>query len=382
MIWERRAPQESEPQAGAVHAHNDRRSISEGFVIHMLMQNSSNPLQFAAATGLSAGDIAPDWPFSRLDGNRLSIYQDAIAGHPIVFVLCPQYSSENISILDAFTSNFDAFSAADAHVFAVFPNEKSAKRHKTPFPALIDRRKEMVDIFGSGCSSIVLRNNNHVAGIFTGDAGRQVEGALRLTCAIKAEMVTIEMNHRHPPVLLVPDVFSPDDCRRLIEIFDTRGQRFLDPQPAMNYLGTDYKMRVPEHGREDRIDHFFFDKDTIAFLNNRLMRVLPEIVRSFHYRATKYESLRMARYQGSRGGLSHGHRDNTGANTHRRFAMSINLNTEEFKGGALRFPEFGDQRYRPESGTAIVFSSSLLHEAMQVTEGSRLVFLAFLFGDI
>lgn len=61
--------------------------------------------------------------------------------------------------------------------------------------------------------------------------------------------------------------------------------------------------------------------------------------------------------------------------------MSINLNTEEFEGGELRFPEFGDQRYRPESGTAIVFSSTLLHEAMHVTRGTRYVLLAFLFGE-
>ena len=61
--------------------------------------------------------------------------------------------------------------------------------------------------------------------------------------------------------------------------------------------------------------------------------------------------------------------------------MSINLNLEQFEGGELRFPEFGGQRYRPANGTAIVFSSSLLHEALHVTSGHRLVLLAFLFGD-
>jgi hypothetical protein len=59
-----------------------------------------------------------------------------------------------------------------------------------------------------------------------------------------------------------------------------------------------------------------------------------------------------------------------------------NLNTPDFEGRDLRFPEFGEQRYRPDSGTAVVFSSSLLHEAMHVTAGRRYVFLAFLFGDI
>ena len=141
-------------------------------------------------------------------------------------------------------------------------------------------------------------------------------------------------------------------------------------------------MRIPEHMREDRIDHFFFDKSTVALLANRLNRIIPEIAKAFHYRITKYESLRMACYQGHRGGYGHGHRDNIPPHLHWRFAMSINLNTDEFEGGELRFPEFGDQRYRPESGTAIVFSSSLLHEAMHVTAGRRFVFLAFLFGEI
>jgi hypothetical protein len=38
-----------------------------------------------------------------------------------------------------------------------------------------------------------------------------------------------------------------------------------------------------------------------------------------------------------------------------------------------------DQRYRPGNCTAFVFSSGLLHEALHVTAGRRLVLLAFLF---
>jgi predicted 2-oxoglutarate/Fe(II)-dependent dioxygenase YbiX len=96
---------------------------------------------------------------------------------------------------------------------------------------------------------------------------------------------------------------------------------------------------------------------------------------------TRWERLRIGCYQGERGGKLHGHRDNVEPTPYRRFAMSINLNLQEFEGGELRFPEFGDQRYRPASGTALVFSSSLLHEALHVTSGRRLVVLAFLFGD-
>src|SRR6185436_14871254 len=142
-----------------------------------------------------------------------------------------------------------------------------------------------------------------------------------------------------------------------------------------------YKMRVFEHMREDRVDHFFFHPRTLEFLSHRMHRIYPEIAKAFQYRITKHESLRMACYEGTRAGYGHGHRDNVPPTEYRRFAMSINLNTEEFEGGELRFPEFGDVRYRPESGAAIVFSSSLLHEALQVTRGRRYVCLAFFYGE-
>ena len=59
----------------------------------------------------------------------------------------------------------------------------------------------------------------------------------------------------------------------------------------------------------------------------------------------------------------------------------MNLNSEEFQGGDLRFPEFGQQLYKPPTGGAVVFSCSLLHEATPVTSGSRYVFLPFIYDD-
>ena len=60
------------------------------------------------------------------------------------------------------------------------------------------------------------------------------------------------------------------------------------------------------------------------------------------------------------------------------FALSINLNTDEYDGGDLRFPEYGPHLYRPELGAALVFSCSLIHEALPVTRGRRFVLLNFM----
>ena len=145
----------------------------------------------------------------------------------------------------------------------------------------------------------------------------------------------------------------------------------------------DYKMRIPEYGRHDRIDHWVINPKTRDFISGRLKeRLFPEIEKAFHYKVTKAETYRIGSYEGERGGELHGHRDNAAPVTaHRRFACSINLNSEDFEGGAVRFPEFGDQRYRPETGVAFTFSSSLLHEPLPVTAGRRFVLLAFLFGE-
>ncbi len=86
----------------------------------------------------------------------------------------------------------------------------------------------------------------------------------------------------------------------------------------------------------------------------------------------------VARYDDS-GGYFRRHRDNAAPQTaFREFAISINLNTQDYDGGELLFPEFDDHRYSPPARSAIIFSASLLHEAAPVTRGSRYVALSFL----
>jgi predicted 2-oxoglutarate/Fe(II)-dependent dioxygenase YbiX len=71
----------------------------------------------------------------------------------------------------------------------------------------------------------------------------------------------------------------------------------------------------------------------------------------------------------------------TKGTAHRRFAVSLHLNTGEYEGGYVRFPEFGRQLYIAPVGGAVVFSCSLLHEATPVTHGRRYMFLPFLYDD-
>lgn len=332
------------------------------------------------------GDLAPGWAFTDAAGHEVQLTQDSIAGHWIVLCLHPAAAPPASSDPDALGAISARLRSLGARFFVVRAEGTDATA-RAPAPQV----DVLIDVGGKMSSqlgltplrplTIVLRPDAHFAQFFDGALDRQLTAATAFTERSLAQDRTVAMALRHPPVLLVPEVFSSSECRMLIDIFETQGQIFLEEDRAIDFLGTDYKMRVPEHMREDRIDHFFFDAATVEFLGHRLHRVIPEIKKAFQYDVTKFESFRVARYEGSRGGYSHGHRDNVPPTAYRRFAMSINLNTEAFEGGELRFPEFGDIRYRPESGSAIVFSSSLLHEALHVTRGRRYVLLAFMFGD-
>lgn len=180
------------------------------------------------------------------------------------------------------------------------------------------------------------------------------------------------------PALVVPNVLEPDFCRRLIELYDANGgtesgfMREIDGKTVA----------VHDHNRKRRSDYQIADEAVRDALRTRLVRrLLPMIERAYQFKATRVERYIVACYDGHEGGHFAAHRDNTTPGTaHRRFAVTINLNAD-FEGGNLRFPEFGPRTYRAPPGGAVVFSCSLLHEALRVTSGRRYATLPFLYDD-
>ena len=182
----------------------------------------------------------------------------------------------------------------------------------------------------------------------------------------------------HAPVLIVPRIFEPEVCRRLIDHYDAVGGRVSGVMREIDgkTVGVvdDFKRRRDA----DVVDEHF--QAALKMMVRR--RLLPEIRKAFQFQVTRMERCIVACYDAREGGYFRPHRDNTTKGTaHRRFACSINLNAEEFEGGDLRFPEFGPQTYRPPTGGAVIFSCSLLHEATPVTKGRRYAFLPFFYDE-
>ncbi len=182
----------------------------------------------------------------------------------------------------------------------------------------------------------------------------------------------------YAPVLILPRVFEPDLCRRLIAAYDADGGAasgvMRDVEGRTVGVMDDFKRRR---------DVFIEDDALRRELMSRIeMRIAPQIRRVFQFTPTRLERYLVACYDAQDGGYFRPHRDNeTLATAHRRFAVSINLNAEDFEGGDLRFPEFGPRTYRPPTGGAVIFSCSLQHEATPVTRGRRYAFLPFLYDE-
>jgi peroxiredoxin/predicted 2-oxoglutarate/Fe(II)-dependent dioxygenase YbiX len=181
------------------------------------------------------------------------------------------------------------------------------------------------------------------------------------------------------PVLVVPRIFEPELCRALMALYDQHGgeesgfMRDIDGRTVA----------VHDFGHKRRRDQEISDEKLRTAAMHRIHdRLAPEIEKAFQFKATRIERHIVACYDATTGGYFRAHRDNTTRGTaHRRFAVTLNLNTGEYDGGLLRFPEFGRQLYRAPAGGAVVFSCSLLHEATPVTRGKRYVYLPFLYDE-
>lgn len=183
----------------------------------------------------------------------------------------------------------------------------------------------------------------------------------------------------HAPVLLVPRVFDSELCDTLIKYYESNG-------------GKDSGFMREVNGKTvGMIDHSFKRRSDCAIEDSALRarcvdsiehHLLPQIKRCYQFNVTMLERHIVACYEGENQGFFSAHRDNTTKGTaHRRFAVTLNLNTGDYEGGHLQFPEFGHRKYIAPRGGAVVFSCSLLHKANPVTSGTRYAYLPFLYDD-
>ncbi len=335
-------------------------------------------------SGFSRGDRAPDFLLPTTEG-VLGRFYDRFTGTLIVLVFLPDAEE---GALRGLLDRQAAVEAAGARLVVVTPgpaeaNAAVAQRLGIGFTLFADPKGKIAEGYGAQvgaeeAGAYVIDRNQRVLTVLHGPA-RDCAG--RALAFMEAEVPAPPSNlvTAQAPVLLLPDVLEPAFCARLIEVW--QGDHAEGAVRLKAPGASEAQTRAIDYSLKKRLDHRL-DGPLNHDLSRRVMnRIGPEVMKSFQFRPHVLEKFCIAAYDAERGDYFRPHRDNTTPQTQdRRFAVTINLN-EDYEGGGLRFPEFGDQSYRTAAGGAIVFSCSLLHEATPVTEGRRFAALSFMFGE-
>lgn len=295
--------------------------------------------------------------------------------------------------LQAFARRAGAFESAGLLILAVSggspaENRAAAAALGLPFPLLSDPAFALGKICGlapPGCfgggpawTTLLVGPDRRVIGRLDGSGAEEhAERALAALAEFQPAPMALCAT-RQPPVLILRDLLEPEICHALIAAWEA-GKRYVGGVAADRGGAHDVDQRIKR--REDLALHDRSPEARACFAAFR-HRLFPEIRKVFQFEVTRSEALRIGCYDAAAGGRFLAHRDDSTPHTaHRRFALSVNLNSGEYEGGALSFPEYGPPHYAPPTGGGVVFSCALLHEALPVIRGRRFGMFCFFYGE-
>lgn len=342
-------------------------------------------------TFLTHGDHAP--LFRTTDHKGRASFLGSAAGNVVVLYFYPKDDTPTCTTqAQTFRDNIERFTAQNIEVIGISPDNAASHdafrtKYNLPFAFWTDEHKMIAKKFGIVEGDRIIRttflidqNSRIVKRYHPQDMQAHVEELLldAKTYCIKPEPRII--SEAHPPVLYVPNVMPKSFCDKLIHVWHERGN-----EDSARMIEGESNLTVPviDYGFKKRRDHFITDKNLQQEVDNYVAgRAFPEMDKAFHFPPTRREQYKIACYNGEDGGgYFSKHRDNTSAGVmHRRYAMSLALNNE-FEGGGVYFPEYNNDVYNPKAGDAVIFSCSLMHEALPVTKGKRFVLLSFFYGE-
>ena len=343
----------------------------------------------APTQALAAGDRTPNFVLPDASG-KFSMFYDRVTGRPTVLLVAPSFHPPVLpSALLGFESAAEKFDAMGVDIFCVSMAGKEAVEGCSPKMHLWADPEHKISqallqqlgfsgpkpLSGGKVVAALLDSNQRLLAMMDGDNGELSERVLAFYSSRPA-LPPAQVRHATAPVLIMPDLLDPAMCKALIDRFES-GQV---EEGAVGSVIAGKEVERLHHERKKRLDHKIEDAETNKVLQQIIgRRVMPELSKSSHFGGFRFDRFLVCRYAADREDRFRTHRDNVSPETaDRKFAMTLNLNGDEYEGGELVFPEYGPDRYKPGNGGAVIFSCSLLHEALPVTKGVRYALLTFL----
>lgn len=338
-----------------------------------------DPALAGPAVALAPGDRTPNFVLPDATGQYRMFYERT-RGRPVVLVLDPgpaaPASAPAMAALDAAAGAFDA-AGLDVIVVTLGPARDG------PFLTLADPQRAITRglrqatglTLEQAPATLLLDANQRVVAA-TDDPAAMAPAAILAVYAARPPAPAASLRPATAPVLVMPDLIDRAMCRALIGLWETQGH---DEGTVGSVVGDAEENRV-YHAMKKRRDHRIMDRGLNQTLQRLIgRRVAPELEKAFQFTGFAFDRFLVVCYDSARGDYFRPHRDNLAPScADRRFAMTLNLNSDSYDGGELTFPEYGPDGYKPGPGGAVIFSCSLIHEARPVTRGVRFALLTFL----
>lgn len=343
----------------------------------------------AGSSALTRGDRAPNFLLPGLD-NKLWVFYDKVRGKRNLLVLHPAGEKSVVALIEGIEKALPALAAAEIDPFLLLLGTESAIQ--ADLAKLSSPPSFMVfqDLDGKVYPALTKafgRGPNHSLALLLDENQRVLEDLGEPDTQVAAKALTSNAQQSRlgragtldsvAPVLIVPNVLDDDACDALIDRWHKLGHveglaQSRDEQGRAKALVA--------HETKKRRDHRITDAAVARDLSQLIgRRIAPELSKSFGLERFAFDHFVVTCYTAERGDYFRPHRDNTTKETQDRlFAMTLNLNTADYEGGGLHFPEYGPAHYAPPRGGAILFPCSLIHEATPVTKGERFTLLNFL----
>ena len=332
---------------------------------------ADKPAAFAGPhSQLEAGDRFPDFVLAD-QADKMRYFSERARGRGLLVVLDPDAAA--IANLTALALECEAVELDRIAIAASATFDPGFAMLADSAGKIRGRLREMSGHPGAKPLAFLLDRNQRIIDLGAGESLAQWALA---RWSERARPASAHILDEIAPVLIVPNVLSHDQCRSLIARWETDGH---EPGYVTSLVEGESVRRVYEDLKKRR-DHYLsdpaFNKALLAVVARR---IAPELDKAFSFRNFRLDRALIACYDSERGDYFRRHRDNqTPGTADRRFALTLNLNSEDYEGGELVFPEYGEHRYKPPTGGAVLFSCSLLHEALPVTSGRRFALLTFL----
>ena len=326
---------------------------------------------------MTVGDRAPNFMLTDSTGAQRELYNTDLTGGPIVVLIAGPQVTE---CLQRFADQAAALEPFHAHRYAlVDPGDAEVESSETGFAVLSDPGgavgKAYLEAAGLAAPALFALDPNQrivaLAGADDAAAFGEIAGAAfeRIAPQFPPRLIS-----KQAPVLFIPDVLDDGDCDRLIDAWRS-GEKRKDVVNIASGQKTSKAGRSEVKRRSDVVIEGAMERHLLVTL---MPRIAPEIERVYAFdKEWGFEKFRIGCYDAKDAGFFRPHRDNPSkALSHRQFALSFNLNIG-YKGGYLRFPEYGNDHYAPPKGGVLIFSCGLLHEVVPITSGRRFTLLSF-----